>query len=392
MTTAAAIAPLGPPPSSPSPPQPPSSPSPVVVLRSAKVPSSVVVEHPGAVGSPAVVRVLHKDTDARTTSASTTLKTLSNDLSELLVKNLSLKRNSETCCGGGAAEDPSSLAVNNGCPALSDIGIGIGVGGGDSNSDSLNLINRSRGQNRNSLCDTFSSVNKLIKLKRVSSDSSSISGYTKIHSGDVTHQHSINPPPQAKFKRVEISVQELSGELVNPRKSIIVNQFDQLAPHESESVPLLVNRKRAEAKEEAEEEEGPEEAGKEVEKCDSSLGGVKFRRRIQHPPRLVRGVGGSILEPVEEERYKRRSLQWPLGLGGWGGEGVTAAEESSAIDEEETADGVGEERRRKTHFRHSWNAPGYDLLLEEDRGVDSRKVSLFTFYNSNICCLVSSLV
>lgn len=370
-----AVPPASGPPSSPS--QLPPTPAPVVVLRSAKVSSAVVVEHPATAGSPAVVRVLHKDSDNSRTSAST-LKNLSNDLSELLVKNLSLKRNSESLC---TLEDPSVLTNES-----------SGGGSEGHNSDSLGLITRSKQPNRNSLCDTFSSVNKLIKLKRVSSDSSSISGYTKIYhpgvGGESTLQHSINPPPQAKFKRVEVSVQKLPSESIAPRKGIIVNQFDQLVSPsgESESVPLLVKKKSSS---EAEVSSGEEAlgGGSKVSNCANSAG-VKFRRRIQSPavaasgPSLRSGrVVGSILESVEEERYKRRSLQWPLGLGpgGWGSEAVSEQDEESTtvIDEEvqQPAEdgGVGEERRRKTHFRHSWNAPGYDLLLEEERSGDSKK-------------------
>lgn len=272
MSTKAVPPPSSGPPSA-SPPQLPPTPAPVVVLRSAKVP--VVVEHHPAApaGSTAVVRVLPLAKDSADNTR--TLKNLSNDLSELLVKNLSLKRNSEGFCGTVVVEDPLRDESS------------VGGGGDDRHysSDSLGLITRSKQANRNSLCDTFSSVNKLIKLKRVSSDSSSISGYTKIyHPGGVDvpgQQHSINPPPQAKFKRVEISVQELPAESIGPRKGIIVNQFDQFvsSTNESESVPLLANKKPS--WEVGSTGNGEVLGGSKVPNCDSV--GVKFRRRIQHP-------------------------------------------------------------------------------------------------------------
>ncbi|XP_058832850.1 uncharacterized protein LOC131690825 [Topomyia yanbarensis] len=341
----------------PSGPPSPQAPAPVVVLRS-KIPPASVVDHqnltPPVVGG---VRLAENRTN------SPSLKTLHSDLSELLVKNLSLKRGGDNCTekcptsGGGLGED---LLTGSSCEPCEN-----------SDCDSLNLI-QNRKSNRNSLCDTFSSVNKLIKLKRVSSDSSCISGYSKVHCGEL---HSINPPPQAKFKRVEISVQEFSNEVVVPRKNIIVNQFDQIALDEGDSVPLLCDRElviRAAGEGEGwQQQRNPvkKEFSTEVvrlESCDSGLDS-KVRRRIHHP---ARSRGGTTLESVEEKLFKRRSLQWPVGLAEWSG---TVTTTSTSTIPEEAGDGVGEERKGRTNFRHSWNAPGYDLLLEEERGADSRK-------------------
>uniref|UniRef100_A0A8D8IJ11 RBR-type E3 ubiquitin transferase n=1 Tax=Culex pipiens TaxID=7175 RepID=A0A8D8IJ11_CULPI len=266
----------------------------------------------------------------------TGLKTLSNDLSELLVRNLSLKRNEELV---GEVEQNSS--------------------------DSVSLIGRNRVNNRNSLCDTFSSVNKLIKLKRVSSDLSGYGGKS-LGGSDV---HSINPPPQAKFKRVEVCVQELPRELVAPRKSVIVNQFDQLELDEG-GEPLVIDQASSEL---PKVEEGIARRIPGIEPSDSV--GKVVRRRAHHP---AKGGRGSTLESVEEEqqRYNRRSLQWPLGLGDWGTE-VKIVGQQDEEEEEEFSGDNGEERKgsNRNHFRHSWNAPGYDLLLDEERrnGEDSRR-------------------
>ncbi|XP_055620338.1 uncharacterized protein LOC129764841 [Toxorhynchites rutilus septentrionalis] len=372
-------------PSRPPSPPPPAAPSPppAVPLRSKvspKVPppSYAAVDHPSPAApiQPSTVVVggirvaQHKEILSENhRNSSPSFKALSNDLSELLVKNLSIKRG-ETCaerCANNVvgAEDPS--AANNCVVALCE----------NSESDSLHLINRK--PNRNSLCDTFSSVNKLIKLKRVSSDSSgNLSGYTKFHSGNI---HSINPPPQAKFKRVEISVQQLPSECVAPRKNIIVNQFEQLVPDESDSVHLLLESKPGSRRSLTTEDQQhqqqclTEEQGElakkivDSENCDNLA--VKVRRRVHHPSRGGTRGAVSTLESVEEEHYKRRSLQWPLGLSDWGGSGIETA--TTIIADEADVDGVGEERKRKHPFRHSWNAPGYDLLLEEERRTDSRK-------------------
>lgn len=121
------------------------------------------------------------------------LKTLSNDLGELLVRNLSLKRNDNGATKVVIQEELVGSVV-------SEERV---VDGGDS----VGLIKRDRvlGSNRNSLCDTFSSVNKLIKLKRVSSDNSGSGSLG--NSGGA----SINPPPQAKFKRVEVTMTLFRG-------------------------------------------------------------------------------------------------------------------------------------------------------------------------------------
>ncbi|XP_053688826.1 uncharacterized protein LOC128738036 [Sabethes cyaneus] len=350
----------------PSGPSSPSAPAAqIVVLRSKKSPPSLTVDHQNLT-PPSVAgggRVLHKEILAENRTSSPSLKTLHSDLSELLVKNLNLKRVSgeicEKCPPENGAED-----------LLQSSGSIIPQSCEDSDSDCL-IQNRK--PNRNSLCDTFSSVNKLIKLKRVSSDSSSISGYMKVHSGGEVH--SINPPPQAKFKRVEISVQELPNtEIITPRKNIIVNQFDQLPLDKVESVPLLCDRKLVFQTADKEEElqktlSLTEEVGTELEglgSCETFNVDYRVRRRTQRP---AKSRGCTTLESVEEEFHKRRSLQWPLGLSDWGGQVTT----STSIISEETADGVGEERKGKTNFRHSWNAPGYDLLLEEEQGIQSSK-------------------
>ncbi|XP_055529235.1 uncharacterized protein LOC129721106 [Wyeomyia smithii] len=346
-------------PSGPS--SPPTASAQIVVLRSKKSPPLLTVDHQNLT-PPSVAgggRVLHKEFLAENRTNSPSLKTLHSDLSELLVKNLSLKRVSgeilDKCpppeSGTENLLQTSSSFIAHSCES----------------SDSDSLIH-SRKPNRNSLCDTFSSVNTLIKLKRVSSDSSSISGYMKVHSGG--DLHSINPPPQAKFKRVEISVQELPDtEVITPRKNITVNHFDQLPLDEIESVPLLRDRKvviRTTEKEESVQEE----VGSDLvnpENCSGTLGvDNRVRRRTYRP---AKSRGSSTLESVEEEFSKRRSLQWPLGLADWGKHVTT----STSIISEEAADGVGEERKGRQHFRHSWNAPGYDLLLEEEQRVDSSK-------------------
>lgn len=104
------------------------------------------------------------------------LKTLSSDLGELLVRNLNLKRSTEGGTKVVVQEELVGAVVSEEQRVL--------------DGDSVGLIKRDRvlGSNRNSLCDTFSSVNKLIKLKRVSSDSS----------GSLSNSGAcINPPPQA---------------------------------------------------------------------------------------------------------------------------------------------------------------------------------------------------
>ncbi|XP_055608761.1 uncharacterized protein LOC129756032 [Uranotaenia lowii] len=377
-----------------------SAPTVAVVLRNSSKPSfppgavdlstgsSVTIE--GVVRSKLQREILAvaSENSPNNRTSSPKLKTLSNDLSEILVKNLSLKRG-ENC----TEESPTNSNPNHTNPTSTNPTAVVAqreivvVG----ESDNLNLIQRkssiNNNNNRNSLCDTFSSVNKLIKLKRVSSDSSSISGssYAKVIGSSEQQLHSINPPPQAKFKRVEISVQKLpaeeSGAGARARRNIIVNQIDELVPfysdeeESSESIPLLIAKKSK------------------VQSVTTAVGDNSLsssdtnsvRRRI-HSVATVK----NRLERAEEEKRKRRSLQWPLGLGSGAGDWALdwgdfkrpgGRPASSTILEETTVDGdfdeehAGEERNlRKSQFRHSWNAPGYDLLpLDGEREPNSKK-------------------
>lgn len=343
------------------------------------------------------------------------LKTLSCDLSEILVKNLSLKRSetSERRPRDTLEEELSTATLG---PVQqhgttvggsgTDGGSGIGAYGSSSSSG-----NRTQG----TLCDTFTSVNKFIRLKRVSSDGSNLSRLASVvtttnagGSGASNYTKIVEPAPGrpavpsggSAFKRVEISVcertpprnkqigcaadqrrrsasgsesesgEESGSELstsggggVVRKSSVIVNQLDQvdercpllvvdggdgrastIALHKKKST-LVYTRKKV-----------PEEASEVASDLTLSAPKVLLRRhvRLSGDQRLVRGV---------EKGVKRRSLQWPIGFQTSCSDSITA----ELTDVAESPHRVGADTSHR--FRHSWNAPGYDILEEDGGGV-----------------------
>ncbi|ETN60158.1 hypothetical protein AND_008226, partial [Anopheles darlingi] len=368
------------------------------------------------------------------------LKTLSCDLSELLVRNLSLRR-SETSERQPCQQQQHQQLVDK----LEEQFCGSGGGSGTSNA------------NRNSLCDTFPSVNKFIKLKRVSSDGSNLSRLSVVATtaagGNCTKIVEQPSTTGARFKRVEISVRQgrttpssatsgcvggevnkrgasvnqrrTSGAGVQPsssesdaeeeeeeeeiysvsgtsaggasassvRKSVIVNQLDQV----DENCPLLVATANG----------SNNGATVTLRKKDSSLvfttrkpvaagsgtAGEPTAAASLRKEQACNAVPKVVLRRRRPDRsgdrevlvIKRRSLPWPLGTGtllskGSITEGVI--EEGGEGGEETRQKGqrsssVQETGREKHLFsktlRHSWNAPGYDILEEDPGGEDLQK-------------------
>ncbi|KFB44411.1 hypothetical protein ZHAS_00012357 [Anopheles sinensis] len=400
MTSTAIAAPVATPPSV----------VPSVAFRSSvPAPSLRSVDSPGdnVGGGGGGGRLLRRKEFLAEANRTTSLKTLSCDLSEILVKNLSLKR-SETS-ERRSQPPPDDVTVEE-CS-----GTGGGGGGGLCGAQSANnSVSYGSANSRHSLCDTFTSVNKFIKLKRVSSDGSNLSRFSSVVAASaggganytrIVEQPVRQPPPA--FKRVEISVRErtpnqkggasvvssrcvggpgsttelplsesdendddgVRGEcgeeqpVLSVRKGgVIVNQLDQV----DETCPLLAG--------------GCGEAGDgraptiTLRKKDTAL--VFTRKKCddraslplpEEPvPKVVlrRRVRLGVDKKEVNVEVKRRSLQWPIG-------GRTA------VVEEPEEEGVGHRRRsgggvgdssNGSRFRHSWNAPGYDILEEDPVG------------------------
>ncbi|XP_052862970.1 uncharacterized protein LOC128269521 [Anopheles cruzii] len=316
------------------------------------------------------------------------LKTLSCDLSELLVKNLSLRRSatSERRPHGGDTHEELSAC---------------GGGGGGSTSNPHHNNN----SGRNSLCETFTSVNKLIKLKRVSSDGNSLSrpattvvtttvgggrnctklvdqpnggaavrckrvaisvrertsngGSSDEATGDKSVAVRVNSPSSDEDEDQEEVEEEYTGGSRAARKRVIVNQLNQV----DENCPLLAAVTLRAKDTSLVDSTGRKPscvvaaAGPSAENC--AVPKVVLRRRVLP-------FGGELGE------LKRRSLQWPIGGGTQCTTRALIAEEPSA----DTETGVQRERRRdttSTKFRHSWNAPRYDTLQEDSEAGDFRK-------------------
>uniref|UniRef100_A0A182Q0S4 E3 ubiquitin-protein ligase RNF144B n=1 Tax=Anopheles farauti TaxID=69004 RepID=A0A182Q0S4_9DIPT len=346
------------------------------------------------------------------------LKTLSCDLSEILVKNLSLKRSetSERRTQSEAFEELStttpgqvlqhlqhSPAVGSDTDGCSGIGANSGYGSSG---------NRTQG----TFCDTFTSVNKFIRLKRVSSDGSNLSRLSSVvtttNAGSGANHTKIvesasSKPPTGTFKRVEISVcertpsdkpigcvaegshvrrpgsesesesgeesgNELACDVV--RKSVIVNQLDQvdercpllvdgddpastIALHKKKTT-LLFTRKKV--------PEEPGEASDLTPTASGSLCGGAPKVLLRRHVRLSgdQWLGKSV-ETSGKGALKRRSLQWPAGF-------QASCSESITTELTNVAENPRKGCANTSHkFRHSWNAPGYDIL-EEDSGVDAK--------------------
>ncbi|XP_050091826.1 mucin-19 [Anopheles aquasalis] len=369
------------------------------------------------------------------------LKTLSCDLSELLVRNLSLRR-SETserqpCQQQQQHQQPLVDKIEEQC-CVSGVPPSSGGGGGTSNA------------NRNSLCDTFPSVNKFIKLKRVSSDGSNLSRLSVVSATATTtaaggnYTKIVEQPSSAggaRFKRVEISVRQgrttpdseeskrgtpvnqrrtssgggggagvqpsssesdaeeeeeeeiysfsgvssaAGGSTSSVRKSVIVNQLDQV----DENCPLLVANGSNNG------------ATVTLRKKDSSL--VYTTRKP-----IVATVAGESATSLRKEQTctavpkvvlrrrrpdrpsdkevlvsKRRSLPWPLGAAGTllSRASLTegAIEEGREVTPQRSSLVQETGRSENRHslgksLRHSWNAPGYDILEEDPGGEDLQK-------------------
>ncbi|XP_053677150.1 mucin-5AC [Anopheles nili] len=354
----------------------------------------------------------------------TSLKTLSCDLSEILVKNLSLKR-SETSERRPQTDTLEELltASGPGVPA----GSGIPDSGGASGSASSSG-NPYGSRTQGTLCDTFTSVNKFIRLKRVSSDGSNLSRLSSVvaiatttgtTSGNATTGVTANyskivdpvvpgkPPPNSTFKRVEISVCERkpssnsscvgladarsvseseseSGEESGSeqltsvvRKGVIVNQLDQV----DENCPLLaldgdgrpptiaLHKKKATLVFTRKKDPAVVNTTTHVPTESLSLSGtsctgapkVLLRRRVRlSGDWLGKGTDNGGVKG----ELKRRSLQWPIGTQPSGSGSRTA----ELRDETDGPWSGGTSRDSTSKFRHSWNAPGYDIL-EEDTGT-----------------------
>uniref|UniRef100_A0A182N869 Uncharacterized protein n=1 Tax=Anopheles dirus TaxID=7168 RepID=A0A182N869_9DIPT len=255
-----------------------------------------------------------------------------------------------------------------------------------------------------------------IRLKRVSSDGSNLSRLSSVvtaNAGSGANYTKIVEPAPGKplpgsFKRVEISVCErtpsskqiscVTGGPHDPRpasesesesgeesgnelptgvvrKAVIVNQLDQV----DERCPLLVvdgdgrastialhKKKTTLVFTRKKVPEEPSEASDLTSTSSGSLCGGAPKVLLR---RHVRLSGDHWLGKSEENstkgELKRRSLQWPVGF---------QTNCSDSITAELT--GVAENPRRggtdtSSKFRHSWNAPGYDIL-EEDSGVGAK--------------------
>uniref|UniRef100_A0A182FE52 Uncharacterized protein n=1 Tax=Anopheles albimanus TaxID=7167 RepID=A0A182FE52_ANOAL len=376
------------------------------------------------------------------------LKTLSCDLSELLVRNLSLRR-SETSERQPCQQQQQQPLVDKLEEQCCGSGVPLGSAGGGGTSNA----------NRSSLCDTFPSVNKFIKLKRVSSDGSNLSrlsvvattatggNYTKIVE---------QPTTGARFKRVEISVRQgrttpnsatsagsgggseeskrgapvnqrrTSGAGVQPsssesdaeeeeeeekevysvsgssvacastssvRKSVIVNQLDQV----DENCPLLVAAANG----------SKTGATVTLRKKDSSLvfttrkppvaaadGGsvgesttVAAATSLRKEQAACSAVPKVVLRRRRQDRpgdrevvvIKRRSLPWPLGTGSLLSRASITEGTIEEGEETQQRSSLAQATGREKHsfsskaLRHSWNAPGYDILEEDPGGEDLQK-------------------
>uniref|UniRef100_A0A182P599 Uncharacterized protein n=1 Tax=Anopheles epiroticus TaxID=199890 RepID=A0A182P599_9DIPT len=367
---------------------------PVVTIRSVDLPPSGNVSGGGVATNGG--RLIRRKEFLAETNRTKSLKTLSCDLSEILVKNLSLRR-SETSERRPHADTLEELSVTS-------TGAGSGIDGGAISSGSGSARDSSGGsRTQSALCDTFTSVNKLIRLKRVSSDGSNLSRLSTVVTtnagGGANYTKILEPaggklPPAGSYKRVEISVRERttasarqsgndhdqtvsefgseeSGEESGNEyptgvvhKSVIVNQLDQVDEHcpllvvnEDGRAPTITLQKKKTTlvftRKKVPEDTAPT-TGCRSSECDLTSPGSKvlLRRRV----RLSGDWLGKGVENGERAELKRRSLQWPIGLATSGSDVAESGRRRSGAD-------------TPNKFRHSWNAPGYDIL-EEDSGVE----------------------
>ncbi|XP_049292923.1 mucin-5AC [Anopheles funestus] len=427
-TIAAVVAPSAPTLVAPTTTVPCRSSVPVVTIRSVDLPN------PGdGIGGTSGGRLIRRKEFLSETNRTTSLKTLSCDLSEILVKNLSLRR-SETSERRSHADTLDELSATSSDsvqqhPQCRIITAGSGtdcVGSSGSSGSVVDSSDRAQG----TLCDTFTSVNKLIRLKRVSSDGNNLNrlsavvttnvgggaNYTKIVDQSVPGK-----PPLGSLRRVEISVCErtpspkpignsasvsnrpaVSGESESEsceeesgnelsqgvvRKSVIVNQLDQvdercplLVVDEDGRTPTIALQKKKSTlvftrKKVPESSTTPAVIARRSSDRDltsdatgSSCGTSKvlLRRRV----RLSGDWLGKSVENSEKREVKRRSLQWPVGLSSAAGSDSRTAHLTDVLE-------CGRRSRGDTpnKFRHSWNAPGYDIL-EEDSGVGGKGADL----------------
>ncbi|XP_052893325.1 mucin-5AC [Anopheles moucheti] len=420
-TIAAVVAPSAPTLVAPTTTAPCRSSVPVVSIRSVDLPNTA---GDGIGGNTSGGRLIRRKEFLSETNRTTSLKTLSCDLSEILVKNLSLRR-SETSERRPHADtlDVLSAASSGTVQQHSQCSIiTAGSGGTDcvgSSSGSSVCAVDSGSRTQGTLCDTFTSVNKFIRLKRVSSDGNNLSrlsavvttnagggaNYTKIVDQPVPGK-----PPPGSFKRVEISVcerapskkpfghsaqptvcesesdsgeeEESSNELSKGgvvRKSVIVNQLDQVDEHcpllvvdedgraptialQKKKTTLVFTRKKV--------PEGTSSATATIARrssdrdltssaTGSACGASKvlLRRRV----RLSGDWLGKSVETSEKREVKRRSLQWPIGVSSAAGSSDNRTAQFSDVLE----CGRRSSGTTPNKFRHSWNAPGYDILEEE---------------------------
>ncbi|XP_058125764.1 mediator of RNA polymerase II transcription subunit 1 [Anopheles ziemanni] len=367
-------------------------------------------------------RLLRRKEFLAEANRTTSLKTLSCDLSEILVKNLSLKRSETSERRSQPPADDVTVEEYSGVigpPTNGGSGGGGGLVGVCGAQSANNSASYGSANSRHSLCDTFTSVNKFIKLKRVSSDGSNLSRFSSVVAasagGGANYTRIVEQPakqPAPAFKRVEISVRErtpnqkggasvvsrcvgapgsTSGELplsesdendddgaggecgeehpvLSVRKGgVIVNQLDQV----DETCPLLAGGGGSEAGD----GRAPTITLRKKDtalvftrkKCDDRaslplpeepVSKVVLRRRV----RLGDWTSTVRAEKVNVE-VKRRSLQWPIG----GRTAVEVPEGDGLGHRRRSGGGVGDSSNG-SRFRHSWNAPGYDILEEDPVG------------------------
>uniref|UniRef100_A0A182LUH1 Uncharacterized protein n=1 Tax=Anopheles culicifacies TaxID=139723 RepID=A0A182LUH1_9DIPT len=417
-TTIAAVAPSAQTLVAPSTTAPCRSSVPVVTIRSVDLPNTG-----DSIGGPSGGRFIRRKEFLSESNRTTSLKTLSCDLSEILVKNLSLRR-SESSERRPHADTlvEVSAASSNSVQQHPQCSITAGTGGTDCIGSSGSGDSGSRTQG--TLCDTFTSVNKFIRLKRVSSDGNNLSrlsavvttnagsgaNYTKLVDQPVPGK-----PPPGSYKRVEISVcertpstkpignggsptvrhaacasesdsgeeesgNELPKEVV--RKSVIVNQLDQVDEHcpllvvdEDGRAPIIALQKKKTTlvftrKKVPEDTTATTVVARRSSDRDLTLSAsgtscgaskVLLRRRV----RLSGDWQIKSVENSEKREVKRRSLQWPIGLS-TGGSDSRTAQITDVHDCRRRGRGLPPNK-----FRHSWNAPGYDIL-EEDSGLGGK--------------------
>uniref|UniRef100_A0A182WAD0 Uncharacterized protein n=1 Tax=Anopheles minimus TaxID=112268 RepID=A0A182WAD0_9DIPT len=421
-TTIAAVAPTAPTLVAPSTTTPCRSTVPVVSIHSVDLPNTG-----DSIGGPSGGPLIRRKEFLSETNRTTSLKTLSCDLSEILVKNLSLRRSetSERRPHADILDEVSATSSNSvqqhpQCSITAETGGTECVGSSGSGGSAVDSCSRTQG----TLCDTFTSVNKFIRLKRVSSDGNNLSRLSAVVTtnagGGGNHTKLVDQPvpgkpPPRSFKRVEISVCERtpstkpignsasasvrhavsefeseSGEEESGneqqkgvvRKSVIVNQLDQVDEHcpllvvdedgcaptialQKQKTTLIFTRKKVPEDITATTAITRRSSDRDLTFCasGSSCGASKVLLR-----RRVRLSGDWLVKSVEnreKREVKRRSLQWPIGLSSSGSDTRTA----QLTDVLECGRRVRGDTPNK--FRHSWNAPGYDIL-EEDSGLSGK--------------------